>query len=455
MALQELASGDVAGIKYRMWIESGGKLGDEVDSKTDTHARVTVNGNSHAIKGLEQGLAGMKKGGKRLLVVPPSLAFGKAGGLSSKVPPDTALVIEIDLVRVRSANARDDDNEPPTPSKTDVTSIEDEKANLLSRMSKVGGQPVMLAGAPALAPASMPQQQQPLPQAYGTAAAAAAPGYGAANPYDIPPQQQQQPSPYNVQYPPQQQPGYGAPPPGAAGAATGGPLALYNPAAAREAQQQQQQQQQQQTPPHHHAQPHQPYGPGPEPSPYNSNNSNDRPPYDDRYRRYGDPRHDYPPYDSWHERDRPPPDRDPRDPRGYAPYERRYERYEPPPAPAPIVIPAPTVDMSKLIDATTALHSDIKTTMATTTSKIEDMVRQALANVARSAALPDSSGYLVRRELESVKADFNETEAKLRQQLKEEQAAHRVAQTTLESLREELEDERRGRTRAEASTYSA
>jgi FKBP-type peptidyl-prolyl cis-trans isomerase FkpA len=51
------------------------------------------------IKGLRFGIAGMRVGGQRRLVVPPSLAYGRSQ--VGKVPPNSALVFDIELVSVR------------------------------------------------------------------------------------------------------------------------------------------------------------------------------------------------------------------------------------------------------------------------------------------------------------------------------------------------------------------
>ena len=45
------------------------------------------------------GIVGMKKGGRRVLIVPPSLAYGEQG-MGDKVPPNSTLVFEIEMSRV-------------------------------------------------------------------------------------------------------------------------------------------------------------------------------------------------------------------------------------------------------------------------------------------------------------------------------------------------------------------
>lgn len=57
-------------------------------------------GRGSLIKGWEQGIPGMRVGGKRELVIPPELGYGP-GGRPPKIPPGTDLIFEIDLLEVR------------------------------------------------------------------------------------------------------------------------------------------------------------------------------------------------------------------------------------------------------------------------------------------------------------------------------------------------------------------
>ena len=51
------------------------------------------------LQGWDTGAVGMKKGGKRFLVIPPNLAYGSQG-MGNKVPPNSTLLFEVEVVRV-------------------------------------------------------------------------------------------------------------------------------------------------------------------------------------------------------------------------------------------------------------------------------------------------------------------------------------------------------------------
>lgn len=83
-------------------VEYTGRLvdGTVFDSSKDAGKAFTfIVGNGTVIRGWDLGVIGMKKGGKRKLVVPPRLGYGAAGS-PPRIPGDATLIFEIELVHV-------------------------------------------------------------------------------------------------------------------------------------------------------------------------------------------------------------------------------------------------------------------------------------------------------------------------------------------------------------------
>ena len=94
---EEAREGKILDVHYTGWIKDGAKF----DSTQDCTRPLTLRlGAGDVIKGLDEGLAGMKVGGKRRLTIPPELGFGKEGG-GDRIPPDSTLIYEVDLLSVR------------------------------------------------------------------------------------------------------------------------------------------------------------------------------------------------------------------------------------------------------------------------------------------------------------------------------------------------------------------
>lgn len=93
----EAKAGNTISVHYTGWLEDGTKF----DSSLDKGKPIKfVLGDGRVIAGWEQGLTGMKVGGKRKLTIPPDLGYG-AKGLRKYIPPNAALIFEVELLAVR------------------------------------------------------------------------------------------------------------------------------------------------------------------------------------------------------------------------------------------------------------------------------------------------------------------------------------------------------------------
>lgn len=103
LIIEDLAVGEgpEAAAGTRIMIHSKGMLenGDVFDTSHDeVHPYIFTLGANQVIDGWEQGIPGMKPGGKRRLTVPPRLAFGNSSG--GAVPPNSTVIFEIELFKV-------------------------------------------------------------------------------------------------------------------------------------------------------------------------------------------------------------------------------------------------------------------------------------------------------------------------------------------------------------------
>lgn len=93
--------GNTAVIHLKGWLDDNGSKGAEfIDSKDRGKPVAFKIGTSHVMKAWNEGVPGMRVGGKRRLLVPSHLGYGPEGA-GEQVPPNADLIIEVELLEVR------------------------------------------------------------------------------------------------------------------------------------------------------------------------------------------------------------------------------------------------------------------------------------------------------------------------------------------------------------------
>ncbi len=94
---QEVKAGDTISVNYVGILENGTKF----DSSYDRHQPFEfIVGAGQVIRGWDIGLIGMKAGGKRELIIPSELAYGKTG--QGTIPPNSTLKFTIELLEIKN-----------------------------------------------------------------------------------------------------------------------------------------------------------------------------------------------------------------------------------------------------------------------------------------------------------------------------------------------------------------
>jgi FKBP-type peptidyl-prolyl cis-trans isomerase len=98
-------NGKSAVVHYTGWLYDPGTKemkGKKFDSSRDRNEPFSFPlGQGRVIKGWDQGVAGMKVGGKRTLIIPADLAYGARGAGDGLIPPNAALLFDVELVGVK------------------------------------------------------------------------------------------------------------------------------------------------------------------------------------------------------------------------------------------------------------------------------------------------------------------------------------------------------------------
>ena len=90
----EAKAGKVVEVHYTGWLENGTKFDSSHDRGEPLKFKLGV---GQVIKGWDEGVAGMRVGGKRKLIIPAALGYGKQGA-GGVIPPNANLVFEVELL---------------------------------------------------------------------------------------------------------------------------------------------------------------------------------------------------------------------------------------------------------------------------------------------------------------------------------------------------------------------
>ena len=94
-------TGQTCVMHYTGWLYENGKKGAKFDSSVDRGQPFEFPiGTGRVIKGWDEGVATMKVGGKRTLIIPPELGYG-ARGAGNVIPPNATLMFDVELLAIK------------------------------------------------------------------------------------------------------------------------------------------------------------------------------------------------------------------------------------------------------------------------------------------------------------------------------------------------------------------
>ncbi|MBU3739687.1 MAG: FKBP-type peptidyl-prolyl cis-trans isomerase [Rhodoferax sp.] len=97
---EQAAHGQRVSVHYTGWLVQDGVQGAKFDSSRDRNDPFAFAlGAGMVIRGWDEGVAGMKVGGQRTLIIPPSLGYG-ARGAGGVIPPNATLKFDVELLGI-------------------------------------------------------------------------------------------------------------------------------------------------------------------------------------------------------------------------------------------------------------------------------------------------------------------------------------------------------------------
>ncbi|MDB5591727.1 FKBP-type peptidyl-prolyl cis-trans isomerase [Enterovirga sp.] len=94
-------AGQTVNVHYTGWLDQGGQRGTKFDSSRDRGEPFSFKlGAGQVIAGWDEGVAGMKTGGRRILIIPAALGYG-ARGAGGVIPPNATLIFDVELLGAR------------------------------------------------------------------------------------------------------------------------------------------------------------------------------------------------------------------------------------------------------------------------------------------------------------------------------------------------------------------
>ena len=93
----EAKKGQTVSVHYTGWLTDGKKFDSSKDHGQPFSFAL---GRGQVIQGWDEGVVGMKVGGRRKLTIPPEMGYGKQG-FAGAIPPDSTLIFEVELLGTR------------------------------------------------------------------------------------------------------------------------------------------------------------------------------------------------------------------------------------------------------------------------------------------------------------------------------------------------------------------